>query len=296
LTFDPRDADHAYLAARIGLYEASGRAVVLRPVRPEDVRARRRPRGPKRLEPAHVLINWNTYGEKSYPGNRPPRLAAKRAAKRGLTSLTRSSPRPPASRCRRMKLAIEYVRPDALVPAPYNPRRISDEALKRLGRLLDEHGFVDPIVARREDRLVIGGHQRLKANALRKTPDELVPVVFVEGVSDERAKALNIALNNPAAQGEYDLPKLGELLAELDTGPLDVPEVTGLDNDEVERIIKSLEGLTPVEVPETPTDPSAAEVVLIFELSAEQYRRLKGDFDRLISEYDLSCHVRMDEQ
>ena len=133
-------------------------------------------------------------------------------------------------------LEVEYVKPEALSPAEYNPRQISEAALRRLANLLDAHGFVDPIIARREDGLVIGGHQRLKANALRAKPDERVPVVFLDGIDDARAKALNIALNNPAAQGEYDAEKLTGLLVELNAGELDVPEFTGFGEAELARM------------------------------------------------------------
>ncbi|KPK83934.1 MAG: hypothetical protein AMJ81_06995 [Phycisphaerae bacterium SM23_33] len=154
-----------------------------------------------------------------------------------------------------MKVEVEYVRPDSLRPAPYNPRRISRQALKRLARLLDEHGFVDPVIARREDRLVIGGHQRLRANALRQTPDELVPAVFLEGISDARAKALNIALNNPHAQGEFDPPRLGELLAELQAEVIDLPDLTGFDERQIDDLLaeagQSFTGETTLEIPQS---------------------------------------------
>jgi ParB-like chromosome segregation protein Spo0J len=133
-------------------------------------------------------------------------------------------------------VAVEYVDPGTLRPAPYNPRRIEPEALKRLAALLDAHGFVDPVIARREDRLVIGGHQRLKANSLRKRPDQRVPVVFLAGLSDEQAKALNIALNNPAAQGEYDQPMLAALLKELATADLDLADLTAFGPDDIARL------------------------------------------------------------
>ena len=98
------------------------------------------------------------------------------------------------------KLDIE---PSKLNPAPYNPRKIDEENLKRLAQLMNSHGFVDPIIARKEDNVIIGGHQRLKANQLREQPDEKVPVIFLEGLSDAQTKALNISLNNPKAQGIF---------------------------------------------------------------------------------------------
>ena len=55
-------------------------------------------------------------------------------------------------------LPIGELRPD-----PANPRRISDEELESLTRSISEFGLIDPIIARREDKAVIGGHQRLLA-------------------------------------------------------------------------------------------------------------------------------------
>ena len=67
-------------------------------------------------------------------------------------------------------LPIRDLRPD-----PANPRRISDEELESLTRSIREFGLIDPIIARREDKVVIGGHQRLLA--ARKLGLKQVPVV-----------------------------------------------------------------------------------------------------------------------
>ena len=175
-----------------------------------------------------------------------------------------------------MKVAVEYVEPGSLRPAPYNPRRASGEALKRLARLLDAHGFVDPVIARRSDRMLIGGHQRLKANALRQTPDTLVPVVFLDDIDDARAKALNVALNNSAAQGVFDLPALGELLSELAEQDVPLPAVTGFSEDEIANLLGELDAPAPpgeVEIPESfqvvaEVESEAAQKALYDELSA----------------------------
>ena len=45
-----------------------------------------------------------------------------------------------------------------LKPDPANPRRISDEELESLTRSIREFGLVEPVVVRKEDRGVIGGH------------------------------------------------------------------------------------------------------------------------------------------
>jgi ParB-like chromosome segregation protein Spo0J len=46
---------------------------------------------------------------------------------------------------------IELVPLDDLRPDPANPRRISDQELDALERSLREFGFVQPVLARRED-------------------------------------------------------------------------------------------------------------------------------------------------
>jgi hypothetical protein len=58
-------------------------------------------------------------------------------------------------------LTVEQVPLDQLRPDPANPRRISDDELDSLERSLRQFGFVQPVLARREDQVVIGGHQRL---------------------------------------------------------------------------------------------------------------------------------------
>ena len=60
-------------------------------------------------------------------------------------------------------LTVDEVPIDDLRPDPANPRRISEDELDALERSLRQFGFVQPVLARREDRTVIGGHQRLVA-------------------------------------------------------------------------------------------------------------------------------------
>ena len=60
-------------------------------------------------------------------------------------------------------LTIEQVPIEDLRPDAFNPRRISDAELEALTRSLQQFGFVDPVIARRADKTVVGGHQRLLA-------------------------------------------------------------------------------------------------------------------------------------
>lgn len=55
------------------------------------------------------------------------------------------------------QVPMGYLRPD-----PTNPRSISDQELEALTRSVREFGLIDPIIARRENKTVIGGHQQLQ--------------------------------------------------------------------------------------------------------------------------------------
>jgi ParB/RepB/Spo0J family partition protein len=86
-----------------------------------------------------------------------------------------------------MKVPIDDLRPD-----PANPRRISEDELDALERSLRQFGLVQPVLARREDRTVIGGHQRfVAAHRLGLTS---VPVTWLD-VTVEQARLLGLALN-----------------------------------------------------------------------------------------------------
>ena len=86
-----------------------------------------------------------------------------------------------------VEVSINELRPD-----PANPRRISDAQLEALTKSLKEYGFVQPVLARREDKTVIGGHQRL--TAARRLGYKTVPVIFLD-LTVEQARLLNLSLN-----------------------------------------------------------------------------------------------------
>jgi DNA modification methylase len=133
-------------------------------------------------------------------------------------------------------LTIEQVPIGDLRPDPFNPRRISDAELDALTRSIQQFGLVDPIVARREDRTVIGGHQRLVA--ARRLGLETVPVVYVD-LSPEQAKLLNLALNK--ISGEWDEELLARMLADLQETPDVDISLSGFGEDEIGKLLKTLE-------------------------------------------------------
>jgi len=133
-------------------------------------------------------------------------------------------------------MQVEQVAIEALRPDPANPRRISDAELEALTRSLRQWGFVQPVLARREDGVVIGGHQRLLA--ARRLRMKQAPVIYLD-LSQEQARLLNVALNK--ISGEWDQELLGRMLADLATvDDLDLT-LTGFDEDELAKLMKSLD-------------------------------------------------------
>ena len=144
-----------------------------------------------------------------------------------------------ASDC--VKLGVVQVPVQRLRPWPDNPRTMPALEMQKLIRSIQQFGMVEPLVARRSDQLVIGGHQRLEA--AKALGMGKVPVVYVE-LSDAEAKALNVALNK--ISGEFDLPKLGELLDELRELPDFDAILTGFDDGEIDDLLAELEHQQPL--------------------------------------------------
>lgn len=99
-----------------------------------------------------------------------------------------------------------------LLPADYNPRKITAHALEGLQASIREFGYVEPIVWNEGTGKVVGGHQRLAALAATGTTH--IEVVVVD-LDEAREQALNVTLNNPAIQGTWDDEKLQQILAGL---------------------------------------------------------------------------------
>jgi len=118
------------------------------------------------------------------------------------------------------KLEIRKLPINKIAPAPYNPREISDEALEGLTASIREFGLVEPLVWNKRTKRLVAGHQRLKA--LQRLGATEVEVVVVD-LPESREKALNVALNSRAIQGEWTAD-IEAILAELKT---EEPELSG---------------------------------------------------------------------
>ena len=107
-------------------------------------------------------------------------------------------------------LQVEQLPIDDLHPDPGNPRRIEEMELAALTRSIATFGVVDPVLARRADRRVIAGHQRLLA--ARRAGLTTVPVILLDLTAAD-ARLLNVALNR--ISGDWDADLLARLLIDL---------------------------------------------------------------------------------
>lgn len=116
--------------------------------------------------------------------------------------------------------------------AGYNPRRITEDARRTLRKGLKTFGLVGGIVVNKKPEndgyTLVSGHQRLtEMDEIQHYPEKdyrvRVEVVFL---SEKQEKELNVLLNNPSAQGEWDYDRLAQLIPSID---YDVAGLTDAD-------------------------------------------------------------------
>lgn len=114
------------------------------------------------------------------------------------------------------KFDTEVIHRSEIANAEYNPRIMDKNAKARLKKIIREHGLVSAITWNKRTGNLVGGHQRLEQlDSLEKSKDYELTVCVVDVDETEEAK-LNIILNNPAEQGEWDLEKLAQMAEDFD--------------------------------------------------------------------------------
>lgn len=144
---------------------------------------------------------------------------------------------------------FESIKLTDIVPAEYNPRKISEDEFSSLTNSIAEFGLVDPIIINLNNNKIIGGHQRYdvlmnehmndnnKYDNLKLIKLGDIGWVFSEDSltvkDDAHEKALNVALNK--ISGEWDNEKLQELFVDLDMSGFDV-NLTGFNDVELKHL------------------------------------------------------------
>ena len=132
-------------------------------------------------------------------------------------------------------MLIEKKNTADLLPADYNPRKDlkpGDKEYEKLKRSIEQFGYVEPVIWNKTTGRVVCGHQRLKV--LIDMGMTEVDCVVVE-LSEEKEKALNVALNK--ISGEWDNDKLALLIADLQGTDFDV-SLTGFEPVELEALFR----------------------------------------------------------
>lgn len=161
-----------------------------------------------------------------------------------------------------------------LKPAPYNPRKISADRLAALGKSLREFGDLGGVVVNVRTGNVIGGHQRIKnldpawkivkskrdgsaagtvARGYIVTPWGELDYREVEW-DQKKELAANLAANKHG--GDFDLPKVKEMLVEIKASGMDL-DFTGFLADERIDLLELDNAEAADAVPEVPAKPKS---------------------------------------
>ena len=160
---------------------------------------------------------------------------------------------------------LETIPITSIIPAEYNPRKISETEYLKLANSISEFGFVDPIIINLNNNHIIGGHQRYTVLLDQYLKDEsnselhlirlgdigwIFPETELTIQNEDYEKALNIALNQ--ISGEWDTDKLEEIFTDLNLNDFDL-ELTGFNNIDLEELDIHLDTI------ETPTETETTE-------------------------------------
>lgn len=105
----------------------------------------------------------------------------------------------------RNDMKVEYVSIETLVPAEYNPRRITEVDRQDIKASLEKFGFAEPVIVNRHPErmnVIVGGHQRVTV-AKEELGYTEVPCVFVN-LTLKQEKELNVRLNKNQGRWDYD--------------------------------------------------------------------------------------------
>jgi DNA modification methylase len=156
-----------------------------------------------------------------------------------------------------------------LTAAPYNPRKITQDAMHGLSTSIDEFGDLSGITFNTRTGHLVTGHQRVKSlgrfgdleikDGYIDTPNGERFKVRVVDWDETKEKAANVAANSPRIAGDFT----EDLLPLLEEIKIDLPDLAV--DLRLEELKIDLDGVSPVQIPsveedeapEPPEDPVA---------------------------------------
>jgi DNA modification methylase len=127
----------------------------------------------------------------------------------------------------------------SLIPDPTNPRKHSRTQIRAIAKSIEAFGFNAPILIDR-NKQIIAGHGRYEAAKLLNIAE--VPVISLEHLSEDRARAYMLADNKLTDRSSWDDTKVAVHLKELSELVLDFDiEAIGFELPELDLRILSLD-------------------------------------------------------
>ena len=152
-------------------------------------------------------------------------------------------------------LAVIYRPVGTLRPDPRNARTHPKQQVDQIVASIRQFGFVNPILADPEGRIIAGHGRLVAAKAMGLTE---VPTIHIQGLSETQKRALRIADNKIALGAGWDLDILKLELAELGSVDLDFNlSVTGFSTGELDVILNDSADPDDEVIPEAPASPRA---------------------------------------
>lgn len=156
--------------------------------------------------------------------------------------------------------------------APYNPRKISDAAKKKLKRNIKTRGLMGGIVVNKRTMNLVSGHQRISVlDELEQSEDYMLRVELVD-LSEQEEKEQNIFMNNTQVQGSFDehllslmIPDIDYKMAGLDEYDLNMLGVADIvEEPEADDVLQEVKQIT------KPAEQRKADVKAIKQQVAEK--------------------------
>lgn len=108
-----------------------------------------------------------------------------------------------------------YILRSQIQEAAYNPRIMGEEQERKLRKAIQTHGLIGTLYWNKKTGNLVAGHQRLKQldflERFPKNGDYEIRVTAID-IPEREEKQLNIVLNNPSVQGEFDIDLLGQII------------------------------------------------------------------------------------
>jgi ParB-like chromosome segregation protein Spo0J len=109
-------------------------------------------------------------------------------------------------------LKIEWLPICELKPDPRNPRQHSTRQIKQIARSIKTFGNIVPVLIDRENK-ILAGHGRVLAEQRRGRTE--VPVIRIEHLTPEQARAFSITDNRLTEVSTWDERLLSDIFREL---------------------------------------------------------------------------------